>query len=41
MQEFLAVTACLALSRTQQTALGLVDRVEELAVDATFVQARS
>jgi hypothetical protein len=39
LQDFLVATSQLALARTQQAALSLVDSVEELALIANFVQA--
>ncbi len=39
MQEFLLAASQLAMTRAQSAASALADRIEELAIHATFVQA--
>ena len=38
LQDFLVAVSQLAMSRAQQAALSLIDRLEELALIPTFVQ---
>lgn len=41
MQDFILAVSRLAMSRAQQAALSLLDRIEELAIIPTFVQVFS
>ena len=41
MQDFLLAASQLAMTRAQSAANALADRIEELAINATFVQASS